>query len=391
MLVFSKEEFSERIRKTKASMEQKGIDLLFLSQPANINYLTGYDGWSFYVHQCLLVSLDAEEPVWIGRGMDANGARITTYLSPENIIEYPDDYVQSTVKHTMHFMADVIKARGWDKGTIGVEMDQFYFTARNYVELTESLPNAKFKDANTLVNWVRVIKSDSEIEYMKRAGQVATKVMQTAADAINVGVRECDAAAKIAAAQYSGTKEYSGDYPAIVPLMMTGEAIKTPHLTWTEHVYEKDAPVLLELSGVYRRYHCPIARTLFLGKKPPKLMQETADVVLEGLKAAIEAVKPGNTAEFVEETWRKAIAHSGVVKAARIGYSIGLNYPPDWGEQTISFRPGDKTIIQPNMAVHLIPGIWHEDVGFEVDASLIVTENGCESLFDFPVEIILKG
>src|SRR5690554_4175987 len=177
MLVFSKEEFAERIRKTKESMSEKGIDLLFLSQPANINYLTGYDGWSFYVHQCLLVSLKAEEPVWIGRSMDANGARITTYLSPENIIEYPDDYVQSTTKHTMHFMADIIKARGWDKGTIGVEMDQFYFTARNYVELTESLPNAKFVDANTLVNWVRVIKSDAEIEFMKRAGQVATKVM----------------------------------------------------------------------------------------------------------------------------------------------------------------------------------------------------------------------
>ena len=103
MLVFSKEEFAERIRKTKLSMEEKGIDLLFISQPANMNYLTGYDGWSFYVHQVLLVSLEAEEPVWIGRGMDAAGARITTPLSHENIIEYPDDYVHSTVKHTMHF------------------------------------------------------------------------------------------------------------------------------------------------------------------------------------------------------------------------------------------------------------------------------------------------
>lgn len=391
MKIFSKEEFAERIRKTKESMSEKGIDLLFISQPANMNYLTGYDGWSFYVHQCLLISLNDEEPVWIGRGMDAAGARITTYMDHDNIIEYPDDYVHSTVKHTMHFIADVIKSKGWDKGTIGVEMDQFYFTARNYVELTKSLPNAKFTDANTLVNWVKIIKSDKEIDCLKKAGQIALNVMETAYDVIDVGVRECDAAAAIAAAQYAGTKDFAGDYPSIVPLMMTGEAIKTPHLTWTEHVYEKDAPVLLELSGVYRRYHAPIARTLFLGKKPPKLMRDTADVVLEGLQAALEVLKPGNTAEFVEETWRKTVARSGVVKAARIGYSIGLNYPPDWGEQTISFRPGDKTIIQPNMALHLIPGIWEEDVGFETDVSVIITEDGYEHLYDFPLDIHLKG
>lgn len=391
MPAFSREEYTERIQKTKESMAEKGIGLLLISQPANMNYLTGYDGWSFYVHQCLLVSMKQEEPVWIGRGMDANGARITTYLSDENIIQYADDYVHSLVKHPMNFVGDVIKGKGWDKETIGVEMDQFYFTHRSYVELEKSLPNAKFVDANALVNWVRVIKSEAEIEFMRRAGQIAAKVMDAAVKSIDVGVRECDAAAKIVAAQYAGTEEYAGDYPAIVPLMMTGEAIKTPHLTWTEHMYEADAPVLLELTGVYRRYHAPIARTIFLGKKPPSLMQETADVVLEGLNAAIEAAKPGNTAEEVEEAWRKAIAHSTVVKESRLGYSIGLNYPPDWGEHTISLRPGDKTILKPNMTLHLIPGIWHEEVGFEVDASIRITETGNEALYDYPIELILKG
>ncbi len=67
------------------------------------------------MHQCLLVSLDKEEPVWIGRGMDANGARITSMLSDENIYEYADDYVQSLIKHPMHFMADIIKEHGWEK------------------------------------------------------------------------------------------------------------------------------------------------------------------------------------------------------------------------------------------------------------------------------------
>ncbi|MFP4151995.1 MAG: M24 family metallopeptidase [Alkalispirochaeta sp.] len=388
--VFEQSEYARRVEATKRSMQAKGIDLLVISQPANMNYLTGYDGWSFYVHQVVLVSLDQDEPMWLGRGMDANGARLTTSLSEDNIREYADDYVQSLVKHPMHFVADVIREKGWDTGSIGVEMDQFYFTHRNYVELERSLPNATFKDANALVNWVRVVKSEAEITFLKRAGKIAEKVMQTAVDTIDVGVRECDAAAAIAHAQYSGTAEFAGDYPAIVPLMMAGEAASTPHLTWTEKTYRKDEAVLLELAGVYRHYHSPIARTIFLGSNPPDLMKETAEVVMDGLAKTLDFIKPGVTAEQIEERWRQAIAHSKVVKESRLGYSIGVNYPPDWGEQTISLRPGDKTVIRENMALHLIPGIWYKDVGFEVDATIRVTPTGNESLFDFPIKLFLK-
>jgi Xaa-Pro dipeptidase len=390
MPVFDVSEYQSRIKRTKESMQERGIDVLIVSQPANMNYLTGYDGWSFYVHQAVVVSLDQDEPMWLGRGMDANGARLTTFLSGDSIREYADDYVQSLTKHPMHFVADVLKEKGWDDTRVGVEMDQFYFTHRNFVELEKSLPRATFVDANALVNWVRVVKSDAEITFLKRAGKIAERVIDTAVREINVGVRECDAAAEIAKAQYAGTGEFAGDYPAIVPLMMAGEATSTPHLTWTERTYQADEAVLLELSGVYRHYHAPIARTIFLGSEPPKLMRDTADVVLEGLEKTLEFVKPGVTAEQVEEAWRKAIAHSTVVKESRLGYSIGVNYPPDWGEQTISLRPGDKTVITENMVLHLIPGIWYEEVGFEVDATIRITSSGNESLYDYPIDLITK-
>ncbi|MGM0673386.1 MAG: M24 family metallopeptidase [Spirochaetota bacterium] len=390
MPVFDVSEYHNRIKRTKQSMEQRGIDVLVVSQPANMNYLTGYDGWSFYVHQAVVVALDQEEPMWIGRGMDANGARITTFLSEDNIREYADDYVQSETKHPMHFVADVLKEKRWDKKRVGLEMGQFYFPHRNYIELERSLPDAVFVDADALVNWVRVIKSEAELTFLTRAGKIAERVAEAAVNNINVGVRECDAAAAIAYAQYSGTEEYAGDYPSIVPLMMAGETASTPHLTWTERRYRQDEPVLLELSGVYRHYHAPIARTIFLGSKPPQLMQDTADVVLDGLRKTLDFVKPGVTAEQVEEAWRKAIAHSTVVKESRLGYSVGVNYPPDWGEQTISLRPGDKTVLKPNMVLHLIPGIWYEEVGFEVDATIRITDSGNESLYDYPIELITK-
>lgn len=391
MPVFTKQEYAQRVQKTKESMQEKNIDVLVVTDPANLNYLTGYDGWSFYVHQCVLVALDLEQPVWIGRGMDANGARITTFLPNENIYEYADDYVQSLVKHPMQFVADIIRKYGLDKKTIGVEMDQYYFTHSAYVALEKSLPNAKFADANALVNWVRVIKSDNELEMMKRAGQIAVKVMEAAATHIRPGVRECDAASKIVEAQYAGTSEFGGDYPSIVPLMMAGEATKTPHLTWTDKPFQANEACLLELTGVYRHYHAPIARTIFLGNNPPKLMSDTAKVVTDGLLATLDYIKPGVTAEGIEAKWREAISGSTIVKESRLGYSIGVNYPPDWGEHTISLRPGDKTVIKPNMALHLIPGIWYEDVGFEIDATIYITEDGNKSFYDYPIDIIYNA
>jgi len=388
MSVFTTQEYMDRIKKTKHSMQEKGIELLVVSHPANMNYLTGYDGWSFYVHQCVLVSISQEEPVWIGRGMDANGARITTFLSEENIYEYPDDHVHSTTKHPMQFAAKVIHERGWDKQVIGVESDQFYFTHRSFTELENNLPDARFADANALVNWVRVVKSEQELELMRRAGAIAVKVMDAARNHIRPGVRECDAAAQIVQAQYAGTAEYGGDYPAIVPLIMAGEATKTPHLTWSEKPFQAGEAVLLELSGAYKHYHAPIARTIFLGQDPPKLMRDTAEIVTEGLQETLAWIKPGVTAEEVEAKWRKAISHSTIVKESRLGYSIGVNYPPDWGEHTISLRPGDKTMLVPNMALHIIPGIWYDDVGFEIDATIYITENGYESFYEYPIEMM---
>ncbi len=389
-MLFSESEYKSRVKKTKERMEKAGIDVLMSTHPANMNYLTGYDGWSFYVHQCVLVSLDQEEPVWIGRNMDANAAKVTTYLSSENIRNYADDYVHSPIgKHPVDYMVDVIKEKGWEDKTIGLEMDQFYFTHKTYEILADNLPKAEFKDANLLVAMVRQIKSAQEIEFMKKAGKIAEKVMQTGIESVGVGVRECDAAAEISKAQISGTDEFGGDYPAIVPLMPAGAGIDAPHLTWSDRKYEKNEPIILELSGCYNRYHAPMARTVYLGE-PPKRMKEVTEIVVEGLEETLDFIKPGVTCEAVEEKWRNSIAKGELVDASRLGYSFGLNYPPDWGEQTASMRPHDKTVLKENMTFHLIPIIWQDDIGFEMSSAIQITEDGCEEFYDFPKKLFTK-
>ncbi|MBI0577852.1 M24 family metallopeptidase [Neobacillus cucumis] len=386
---FATSEYKERIRKTKERMMQKGIDVLLITDPANINYLSGYDGWSFYVHQMLVVIIDEEQPMWIGRGMDANAAKVTTWLYRENIIPYPDDYIHSDTKHPMDFVAGFLKQIGQEKRSIGVEMENYYFTAKSYEQLKKGLPNASFQDATLLVNWVRLIKSDAEIEYMKRAAIIAEKAMQAGIELIQEGIRECDVAAKIFYTQITGTEEFGGDYPAIVPLLPSGEKTSTPHLTWTDERYKDGDAVILELAGCYKRYHSPLARTVQIGK-PKEEMETLSRVAVEGINACLEMIRPGIAAEEIEETWRKTIEKSGFVKESRLGYSMGCNYPPDWGEHTVSIRKGDKTILQPNMTFHLIPGLWLDKYGFEVSESIRITETGCETFAKLPRDLTLK-
>jgi ectoine hydrolase len=184
MTVFKKEEYLERIDRTKMRMTEMGMDVLVVSDPANMNYLTGYDGWSFYVPQVVIISLDSEEPVWVGREMDAAGARLTSFLRKDNIIGYPEYYVQIADRHPMEFVADVLIQRGWGKKIIGTETDTYYFSARGYEALKKGMYNASFIDGNLLVNWIRLIKSPHEINFMREAGKIMEKVVQTAIDVV---------------------------------------------------------------------------------------------------------------------------------------------------------------------------------------------------------------
>lgn len=390
MAAFSREEHLERIQHTRERMEARGIDILLVTDPANMCYLTGYDGWSFYVPQVVVVPLEEDEPLWIGRKMDVRAAHVTTFLKRENVIGYPDDYVQAPHKHPFDYVADLMAERGWDTKVIGVEMDAYYFTARSYDSLVRKLPDARFQDANLLVNWVRSVKSPAEIEYMRQAALILDRVMDTAIRVIEPGVRQCDAVAEIYRAQIAGTEEFGGDYPAIVPMLPSGEGTSTPHLTWSDDPYVEGEATILELAGCRKRYHCPMARTLFLGD-PPQKFTDTAKYVVEGMQAALDVVKPGILCQDIEEAWRESIARSGLVKDSRIGYSTGLNYPPDWGEHTMSLRPGDLTELQPNMTFHMIPGIWLDDWGIELSETFRVTETGVETFCDFPRKLFVKN
>jgi ectoine hydrolase len=384
-VTFERAEYDERLRRVRERMAAAGLDGLIVTDPANMHYLTGYDGWSFYTPQCVAVPADGDM-VLFTRAMDAAGARLTTFLGDDRILGFPDDYVQQRDRHPMDWIADRLRERGALAGRVGLEMDAYFFTPRAYEALRRGAPGVELVDAQELVNWVRAVKSPAEIELMRAAARIAERAMAAGIEAIEPGLPQCDAAAAISNAQIAG----GGDYPAIVPMLPTGEGASTPHLTWSDAPFVTGEGTILELAGCRRRYHCPMARTVFLGD-PPQRLADTARITVEGLSVALDAVRPGARCEDVEAAWRAHIARHGLEKASRIGYPVGLAYPPDWGEHTMSLRPGDATPLEPGMAFHMILGMWMDGWGFEASETFVVTESGAECLASFPRELVVKA
>ncbi|CAN7707793.1 ectoine hydrolase DoeA [Mesorhizobium sp. LjRoot246] len=387
-LKFSRGEYADRLAKTRKAMEAKGVDLLVISDPSNMAWLTGYDGWSFYVHQAVIVP-PSGEPVWYGRGQDANGAKRTAYLAHDNIVGYADHYVQSTERHPMDFLSSVLADRGWSKLTIGVEMDNYWFSAAAFASLQKHLPNARFVDATALVNWQRAVKSPTEIDYMRKAARIVEAMHQRIVDKIEVGMRKCDLVAEIYDAGTRGVDGIGGDYPAIVPLLPSGADASAPHLTWDDRPMQRGEGTFFEIAGCYARYHCPLSRTVFLGK-PTQEFLDAEKATLEGMEAGLAAAKPGNTCEDIANAFFGVLKRYGIVKDNRTGYPIGLSYPPDWGERTMSLRPGDRTELKPGMTFHFMTGLWLETMGLEITESILITETGVECLANVPRKLVVK-
>ena len=347
-LPFQRAEYEQRLKKIRAEMQRRGLDLLIVNDVANQHYVTGYDGWSFYTPQVVLVPIEDAEPVWIGRAMDAAGGLLTAWMKPENVVGFPEDHVQRSDRHPMDWIAQWIVAKGWGRRRIGIELEAYYFSPKGHARLVAGLANAKLSDADLLVNWIRAIKSPAEIDYLRKASRLAQAAVSKAYEVIAPGVRECDAIAVIQAAQVAGSPDFAGDITALPPTILGGENASAPHIMWSDRRFGANETIALELAGVCRRYAAGLARTLQLGKTPERVA-ETGKAVLEGMEAVLQAVKPGALAEDVEAAWRKVIQCYGLKKESRIGYSIGVAYPPDWGEHTISLRPGDKTVLAPEI------------------------------------------
>ncbi|MGR3551011.1 M24 family metallopeptidase [Pseudooceanicola sp.] len=386
---FSPEEYERRLTKTRTAMEAAGIDVLCVTDPANMAWLTGYDGWSFYVHQGVVVFLD-RDPFWWGRSQDRNGAIRTVWMEDSRCYGYADHFVQSTERHPMQELAAQMRAMGVATGRVGVEMENYYYTARAHAVLSHELSDATLIDCTALVNWCRAVKSEEELVFMRRAARISEKIVDGWLARVEPGVAKNTVVAEIMRDAVLGVDDAWGDYASIVPLLPSGTDAAAPHLTWDGRPFQQGEATFFEIAGCYRRYHVPFCRTVFLGD-PPDLFLAAENALVEGLEAGLEVARAGNRACDIAEALAAPLELAGITRGARCGYPIGISYPPDWGERTISLRAEDETVLEPNMTFHFMPGLWMANWGLEITESIRITGDGPPEVFcNRPREMFVK-
>ena len=388
-LPFTREEYAERLARVRKAMSDADLEALVVTDPSNQAWLTGYDGWSFYVHQAVVL-LPYGEPIWWGRRMDTFGALRTVWMSENRVRGYDDSYVQAKDKHPMEDLAKVLVEFGAGAGRIGVEMDNYYFSARAMHMLHGSLPKAQWVDATGAVNRQRAVKSEAEIGFMRKAAAISEKMIDGLLERVEPGVPKNEIVAELYRDAIRGVDGAWGDYPAIVPMLPSGLDATAPHLTWDGRPFKSGEATFFEISGCYRRYHAPFCRTLFLGTPPDDMLRAEA-ALQEGLEAGIDAARAGNRACDVANALYGALKKAGITKEGRCGYSIGLSYPPDWGERTISLRENDETVLEPGMCFHFMPGLWQDNWGLEITEPILIRADGpAETFCNRPRKLFVK-
>ena len=386
---FDADEYARRVGRTRAAMDRAGVEALVVTDPSNMAWLTGYAGWSFYVPQAVILS-GVGAPIWWGRAMDAAGALRTVWMEPDRVQPYPERHVMSTQSHPMEDLGERLHAMGMGRSRIGVEMENYYYSARAHAVLQAALPAAVFSDATALVNWQRLVKSEPEIAFMRKAARISEKIVRLGIELAEPGLRKNDLVAEIQRAATKGAGEDWGDYPAIVPMVPSGLDATAPHLTWNGAEMRAGEATFFELSGCYRRYHAPLCRTVHLGP-PPDEMLRAADALTAGLEAGLSAARAGNRACDVANALARDLEKAGISRAARCGYPVGLSYPPDWGERTVSLRAEDETVLEPGMTFHFMPGLWQSTWGLETTETILIREEGpAETLCNLERRLFVK-
>lgn len=384
MPAFTQQEYRDRTARLRKQMAEREMDAMLVLNEANMNYLTGYDGYSEYVPQLALVCQDEQDPWLILREMDIACATPTSYLPHSRIIGYPERYIGSSQRTPWEPIGDLIRKRT-KSSRIGVELTAKIYGVKPHAALGKSLDLSKSIDADGMVSKLKVLKSPAELAYMEQAGKIVDRAIQVAHLEVAAGARQCDVAAAIMHALCTGTPDFPGGPSRFPPTMPTGSPATAPHIKWSDARYAMGCQTNFELGAFRNRYCCALSRTVFLGE-PSARSQHVHQAVIDGFLAAFETLRPGVKCGDVERAFRRSFDPRGVRKESRIGYSIGI----DWADGGASLQEDDETIIQPNMTFHIIVGIWEKNDGYVVSETVRVTDKGPKSLSSMSRDMLIN-
>ena len=366
--VFEPDELQERQARTRTALEKAGLDLLLVTGPENIFWLTGQQTPGYYTFQALFFPSQGD-PFFLIRQLEALNCQANSYIS--DVVTYQDDATpaEAAVK--------LLRDRGLSQCCIGIEKRGWFLTVGLYEQLAAHFD--RIGDGSGIVETLRQVKSAREIEYLERAATYTDAGMLAAIEALRSGATENDLVAEMLRGAVAAGSEYFG----MEPLVSSGPRSGVPHGTWRRREIKAGDPVFLELASVHNRYHAALMRTAWMGT-PPDLAKRMYATCLEALEAALKTLKPGATCAEVHGACQGKIDKAGFTDAfrKRTGYSTGISFAPDWGEgNVLSLYRGIDRVLEPGMVFHMPPALRDYGV-FTVGVSetAVVTEKGCRVL-----------
>jgi Xaa-Pro dipeptidase len=370
-LGFSLAEYQRRYDLIMESMREQGMDALLIRGPENICYVSGFETPGYYKYHGLILARD-QEPVLVLRRFEELNVWEYSWLT--RTVPVDDWEVPGEV------MAKTLEEMGLADKRVGIERSGWFFTVEEYEILRSVLPKATLVDASTLVENARLVKSEEEVRMIKRSAYILDNAVEAGIDTIAVGRTDNEVSAEL----HRVMIEQGGEYMGLPPFILSGPRTCLPHQT------SPFQPFYFEVSCSQHRYAAAIMRTLSVGEPEPRV-KACAEAVIGGLEAALDFIKAGVSAEDADRACRQVIEKAGFGEyfRHRLGYSIGINFPPDWGEgQIMSLRKGEPRLLETNMTFHMVPlCLVYREFGVGFSATIRVTETGCEAFTRLPLEL----
>jgi len=381
-LHFAEAELAERRRRTIEAMQKRGLDGLLIFRQESMYYLTGYDTFGYVFFQCLYLGADGRLML-LTRAPDLRQAQHTSDIEDIRV------WIDAPNADPAGELREYLRRFGLGGKTLGVEWESYGLTARSGMRLQAAMDGfADLVDASDLVTRLRLIKSPTELTYVREAARLADLALDEAHRLAAPGVDE----GEILAAMQSIIIRNGGDDPANEFIIGSGnDALLCRYKTGRRKLSAQDQ-LTLEFAGVYRHYHSALMRTIPIGT-PPARQVEMHKVAVDALEACKAALRPGNTVGAVFDAHTKVLDQAGY-QAHRMnatGYSLGTTFAPNWMDWPM-FYHGNPEILQPGMVyfIHMIIFDSERGLAMTNGQTCLVTEGACEVLSQRSTDLVCR-
>jgi Xaa-Pro dipeptidase len=370
------QEYEQRLARAREYMRESDLDLLLVFTPEQYNWLSGYEPTSTFFYQALIVPRGDEPVTLLCNKAELLLCEETCWVEDVRVLWTYEDQVARTLK--------VLEERDLVRGLrrLGISLSSYYLKPRHAFELRDALGGVEFVDTTAALDELRLVKSETEIEHLRRAAHIADLGVVAGINAIHEGMTDRDA---MAAVQYA-VAQNGGQFPAYPGLV---DARGTLHGTPIGRILRPGDVIYLEVDGVVRRYHCNISRSVIIGEPPADIARMYA-LVRDTLDRATDAMRPGASVRDIVAL--VADCHRGYEQNTwgRFGFSCDITYPPHW-IGALSLMPGDDHVLEPGMVITMEPGLaYYGGVTFGLGNNVLVTENEPEILNNVPTDLFVR-